>query len=194
MPTQHETTKSPPATFKEIAWGCVCLFLIFFYLYSCVNNFFNPPRSERLKDPFRETRTVEEKKVRQIIEECAHAAVWQGNQVEEYPLQFMGPEPKLDISMYDFCNKSDRNLKLLFDGAEIFEVQVQAGASIEVELKSGEYELLIVAPGGLNKDKMMLAPLYRRMSIKGTYHDQLVAGEGPERRCPGIHPLIRHVE
>lgn len=194
MPLATASTGIPASSFFEIVWACICLYLIFSRLYSWINKFLNPPRSKRLHNPIRDTRNAREIKIRRRIEECAYVSDWLVNQIDKFPMRQMGPEPKLGISIYDFCNMSDGTLILLFDGIEIFEVQVRAGASIEVELKSGEYELLIIESGEKYKDKRMLPPLYRRMFIEGTYHDQVIVGDGAERTCPGMHSSIRRVD
>ena len=96
------------------------------------------------------------------------------------------------MSRFDFCNRSGTNLRLYFDGTEIFMVQVPDGDSVAIEFKSGLYDLLIVAPKF--RDNTVVAPFYQRVKLEGVYHDLFqLHGAGPVKPCPDRHEPIRRL-
>jgi hypothetical protein len=181
-----------PATLKDYALGlgCFCIIgLILLYVGFGVYRHFNPSRPENLPKPVRVTQTAEEKKIRREYEEYAKSAAWGGDQGKENPLEHVGTEVRPGVSSYAFCNRSGRNMTLYFDGTEIFKVDVPSGASVLIELKSGVYDHLIVAPGG--QASIMLKPYYHRVTLNGAYHDLFAVRGEQTAPCPGQHEVIR---
>ncbi len=174
--------------------GCVGLILVGLYVAAGINNFFNPPRPERLPEPVRAVENSAEKAVRRELEHSARSAIWQGGRGGELPPpSLVGPEPRPGVSRLNFCNRLGKRVWLLFDGAEIFKLELAVDAAAAIELKSGTYDYLVFVPGGQGGD-MPIAPYFRRVDFKGEYHEVMkVAGDAPVNPCPDQYQPVRQV-
>lgn len=193
-PEDEPLSPKPAFTGKDAAMGCGCAVIVLLfaiYVITGVNQFFNPPRPTNLPEPVRDTQTDEEKSVRRELEHYAHSAFWERGDGKKFAAaQLTGPEPRPGVSVLEFYNQSGRNLDLLFDGDEIFKVEVKKDAAAGIEMKSGDYDYLIVAPGGQGVG-IPLAPLFRRCKLQGKYTEIFVlAGEAirpiDESQCPAL--------
>lgn len=177
--------------FMGLGCGVACLLIVLYVVFGVIH-FFSAPRPERLLEPIRKTQDAGEKSVRRELERYAKSAFWQGGRGKELPPpDLVGPEPRPGISVVHFSNGIGRNLHLLFDGAEIFKLEVPKGGAVSLELKSGAYDYLVVAPGGQGGG-MPVAPYFRRVELKGSYLDALTSG-APSPEINDKTPKVRRV-
>lgn len=145
-----------------------------------------PPRPAWLPPPVRAPQGAAEEAFRAEIE--TGAALWTGRRGSEVPPPAKtGPEPRPGVSALEVCNRTGADLALYLDGVEMLRVPVPAGASVAVEVKSGEYDL--IATGAERR------PMMERLKLEGVYHALLyVDATKGEARCPGAHEMVRTVK
>lgn len=149
--------------------GAVVLFFV------KANAFFNPRRPASFAPPVRETRTPDEERVRERLETTAHSAVFTTTRrpSEETPPEREAPEPRPGVSLYTLCNRTSGTRVLYLDGVDIFSVDVPSSGSVTVEVRSGDYDLMVMGKVGETppgEAPVVVVPIYRRARFEGVYH------------------------
>lgn len=200
---RHALAVTPPSSGQApvkpadyvLAAGCFGLVVAAVVLFFVKGNqYFDPRRPESFAPPVRETRTDDEERVRATIETAAHSAVFTSTRrpSEEVPPEREGPEPRPGVSLLRLCNATSGARVLCLDGAEIFSVDVPPNGSVALEVRSGEYDLMILGKVGevpAGEAPVVVCPLYRRARLDGQYHVLISEGDLPPGfDCRRGHP------
>lgn len=181
---RHEPPKLRPADFLGAAvFLAVVLALVGAFFYYG-NRWSNPTRLESLPPPVRATRTADEQKVRDEIESSTRAAIYTSTRKpsQETTPPRRGPEPRPGVSVFQLCNFTPADLNVYVDGVEILSVEVPSKGSLAIELRSGEYDIVIakkVGSGPPEDRSTPFCPLYRRAKLEGTHHMLVTLVEPP---------------
>ena len=157
--------------------GLVAALVVLFFVKG--NQYFNPRRPESFAPPVRETKTDDEERVRATIETTCQSAAFTTTRrpSEETPPERMGPEPRPGVSVYTLCNHTSGTRVLFVDGVDIFSLEVPSRGSVTVEVRSGEYDLMIMGKVGEtppDEAPVVIVPTYRRASLSGVHHTLMV--------------------
>jgi hypothetical protein len=162
--------------------GVIAALVVLFFVKG--NQYFNPRRAESFKPPVRETKTSDEERVRERIETTCHSAAFTSTRrpSEETPPERLAPEPRPGVSVYTLCNDTSGTRVLYLDGVEIFSVEVPSRGSASLEVRSGEYDLMIMGKVGETppgETPTVVVPTYRRASFSGVHHTLVAESEPP---------------